>query len=251
MEDNKVVQENIINFKHIQTPIEIELGIDEEGKTTARKLYEFLELNPSNYSKWYKTNILENQFAEENIDYWVFVPNDENPQGGRPTQDFKLTASFAKKLSMTQKNEKGEQARNYFVAIENKTKELVSTIKELSPELQAIFLQDKKIQTIEKRIQILEETKTVDYGQQLLLKRAVNKVVMKWLGGESSAYKAIGKKVFSECNKDIQKYFKVNSRNNILKVRLEEALTYIENWQPCNNTQLEIQSYNSLKIETI
>lgn len=26
------------------TPIEIALGIDEDGKTTARKLYEFLEL---------------------------------------------------------------------------------------------------------------------------------------------------------------------------------------------------------------
>lgn len=42
------------------TPIEIALGIYENGMTTAKKLYEFLELNPSNYSKWYKTNIIEN-----------------------------------------------------------------------------------------------------------------------------------------------------------------------------------------------
>lgn len=115
------------------TPIEIALGIDNEGRTTARKLYEFLELDLSNYAKWFRKNILENDFAEENTDYWVFVPKDENPLGGRPTQDAKLTASFAKKLSMMQKNQKGEVARNYFVGIENGAKKLVEKIQ--SPSL--------------------------------------------------------------------------------------------------------------------
>jgi len=101
-----------------QTPIEISLGIDEDGNTTATKLYSFLELNPSNYSKWYKTNILENELAEENIDYFPFVLEYESVAGMKERQDYKLTAKFAKKLSMTQKNEKGEQARNYFLACE-------------------------------------------------------------------------------------------------------------------------------------
>lgn len=34
-----------------QTPIEIALGIDENGMTTARKLYEFLGMDKSNYSR--------------------------------------------------------------------------------------------------------------------------------------------------------------------------------------------------------
>ncbi len=90
------------------------LKVDQEGKTTAKALYEFLELNKSNYAKWCKKNILENDFAEENIDYIVFVLKDENPQGSRPTTDYKLTASFAKKLAMSCQNERGEQAREYF-----------------------------------------------------------------------------------------------------------------------------------------
>lgn len=110
------------------TPIEIALGIDSEGRTTAKKLYEFLELDMSNYAKWFRKNILENDFAEENTDYWVFVPKDENPLGGRPTQDAKLTASFAKKLSMMQKNQKGEAARNYFVGVENGAKKLIEKL---------------------------------------------------------------------------------------------------------------------------
>lgn len=115
------------------TPIEIALGIDNEGRTTARKLYDFLELDMSNYAKWFRKNILENDFAEENTDYWVFVPKDENPFGGRPTQDAKLTAHFAKKLSMVQKNQKGDAARNYFVGVENGAKNLISQRRALSP----------------------------------------------------------------------------------------------------------------------
>lgn len=110
-----------------QTPIEIALGIDEKGMTTAKKLYEFLELNKSNYSKWCKTNILENEFAEEGTDYTSFVPNDEREKfNPNPTTDYKLTAKFAKKLSMTAKNERGEQARDYFIKAEDKLKEVAT-----------------------------------------------------------------------------------------------------------------------------
>ena len=46
---------NDLEEAKMQTPIEIALGVDENGMTTASKLYSFLELNPSNYSKWCKT----------------------------------------------------------------------------------------------------------------------------------------------------------------------------------------------------
>lgn len=108
-----------------QTPIEIALGVDEQGMTTATKLYGFLELNPSNYSKWFKKNIIENQFAEENVDYFRFVLKYESGDNfSKERQDARLTDSFAKKLSMMQKNQKGEVARNYFVGIENGAKKL-------------------------------------------------------------------------------------------------------------------------------
>ncbi|MFG6394332.1 MAG: antA/AntB antirepressor family protein [Lachnospiraceae bacterium] len=55
-----------------QTPIEIALGIDVDGKTTARKLYEFLELAKGQFSRWAKTNITENPFAENGVDYEGF-----------------------------------------------------------------------------------------------------------------------------------------------------------------------------------
>lgn len=65
------------------------------------------------------------------------------------------------------------------------------------------------------------------------------------LGGSGSkAYQEMSKKVFSECNRDIQDYFGVNSRNNIPRLRFEEAMDYVKCWEPCNNTKLEIRNSN-------
>lgn len=116
-----------------RTPIEIALDIDSEGMTTAKKLYAFLELSPSNYSKWCRSNIVENEFAEENVDYWAFVLNDE--WGGQATTDYKLTAHFAKKLSLKGNGEKAEQAREYFTTIEERVKEKAVQHSNLSPQL--------------------------------------------------------------------------------------------------------------------
>lgn len=84
--------------KDTRTPIEITLDIDKDGMTTSKKLYEFLELDRTYYSRWVKSNIVENDFAEESIDYWAFATNGE--WSGQASMDFRLTASFAKKLSM-------------------------------------------------------------------------------------------------------------------------------------------------------
>ena len=117
-----------------KTPIEIALGIDEEGMTTARKLYAFLELDSRNYSRWCKSNISENEFADENVDYWAFVINEA--WGGQATTDYKLTAHFAKKLSMKGNGEKAEEAREYFTHLEERVKQKAIDFSQLSPELQ-------------------------------------------------------------------------------------------------------------------
>lgn len=67
-----------------QTPIEIALGIDEEGMTTAGTLFDFLRMDRSNFSRWFRTNIIGNGFAEENTDYFLFVINDEQAFGSIP-----------------------------------------------------------------------------------------------------------------------------------------------------------------------
>lgn len=108
-----------------QTPIEIALGVDDEGMTTARKLYEFLELDKSHYGRWAKSNITDNVFAVENEDYWRFAINGETPTGGKiEREDYKLTSHFAKRLCMQGKSIKGELARQYFIGTETALKKV-------------------------------------------------------------------------------------------------------------------------------
>lgn len=120
----------------MQTPIEIALGVDENGMTTVKKLFDFLGMSRNNYSRWYKTNITDNEFAEENIDYFPFLTNEEC--GGQASLDSKITARFAKKLSMMQKNERGEEAREYFTTVEDKAKQIAINRQQLSPQLQMV-----------------------------------------------------------------------------------------------------------------
>lgn len=228
-----------------QTPIEIELGIDSKGMTTARNLYEFLELDKSNFAKWCKRNITENEFAEKGIDYVRLVLNDETPTGGRVERhDYKLTAKFAKKLSMTAKNQRGEQAREYFCTVEDKLKDVTTQYKQLSQQ-DIMRIQLNMIDDVSSRVDKLEDTMVIDYGQQRVLGRLVNNTVVTALGGkDSNAYREISKKVFSECNRDIKDHFDVNSRNNVPRIDFDEACTYIRNWRPCTNTQILIDDCN-------
>lgn len=98
----------------------------------------------------------------------------------------------------------------------------------------------------EERLNRLENTMTIDYAQQESIRDLVSSVVITHLGGkESNAYKEIGKKVFAECNRDIKTYFAVNARNNIPKLRFEEAMEYVRNWHPCTNTVMMIRDCNA------
>lgn len=98
----------------------------------------------------------------------------------------------------------------------------------------------------EERLNRLENTMTIDYAQQESIRDLVSSVVIAHLGGkESNAYKEIGKKVFAECNRDIKTYFAVNARNNIPKLRFEEAMEYVGNWHPCTNTVMMIRDCNA------
>ena len=97
----------------------------------------------------------------------------------------------------------------------------------------------------EDRIKNLESNMVIDYGQQQTLRQHVNKAVLNALGGkDTEAYAYISKVVFSECNRDLQDRFKVNSRNNIPRKRYEEAIDYVDNWEPKTNTKLKIDEYN-------
>lgn len=98
----------------------------------------------------------------------------------------------------------------------------------------------------EERIKALEDTMTIDHGQQRVLERTVNKTVIDVLDGkQSNAYKEISKKVFAECNRDLKNRFNVNSRDDVPRKDYEQAIEYAKSWKPCTNTMLMIRDCNA------
>ena len=74
-------------------------------------MYDFLELDSKNWSRWNKHNIEENDFFEENSDYQgLFIM-----KNGNETKDFWITIEMGKHLAMQQKSKKSFEIREYFV----------------------------------------------------------------------------------------------------------------------------------------
>lgn len=156
----------------MQTPIEIALGIDEDGMTTARALYDFLELAQGQFSRWAKTNIESNEFYEENKDWWGF----DIVSNGNNCKDYRLTTDFAKHLSMESHSSKGKIARQYFITVEDKAKEMAINRSQLSPQMQMFYAiadgqakmeleqkrQAEQLNHVEQRVESIREVVALD-----------------------------------------------------------------------------------------
>ena len=89
----------------------------------ARDLHEFLE-SKKDFSSWIKDRIERYDFVE-NEDYVVLLPKvgEQTGRGGHNKIEYALSMDAAKELSMVEGNEKGKQARRYFIECEKALKE--------------------------------------------------------------------------------------------------------------------------------
>lgn len=119
---------------------------------SARELYEGLGFDISNWAKWYKKNITDNQFALEGEDYIQLVLSTR-------TIDFALSIDFAKKLSMMARTEAGEKIRQYFIEVEKRAKEIakpLTTLDFLEYNLKLMREQEQRVSAIESKVLAIE-----------------------------------------------------------------------------------------------
>lgn len=81
---------------------------------SARELYNFLEIK-RDFTSWCK-QMVEYGFEQDKD----FTPILGKSSGGRPSVDYALTIDTAKHWSMMQRNERGMQARQYFIEVEKR-----------------------------------------------------------------------------------------------------------------------------------
>ena len=85
----------------------------------ARDLWKFVESNRQ-FTDWIKYRIEKYKFIEGQ-DYIVNkIVN--NPLGGRPTLEYRLSIDMGKELAIVENNDKGRQVRRYFIECERLAK---------------------------------------------------------------------------------------------------------------------------------
>ncbi len=229
LETIRIFSEDVIPVYDTDTGEKVVLG---------RELHEKLKIKDK-YTDWMQ-RMISIGFIE-GTDFSSFSEKSEKPSGGRPSTSHILTLDMAKHIAMIQRTPQGMEIRQKLIDLEKNV--AVNQFAGLSKELQAILVIDQRTMKQEQRISALENTMTIDYNQQRVLKR----VVINALGGmDSPAYKSrsVSQKLFMECNRDIQDWFNVNSRNNVPKKRFDEAVEYIKKWRPCANSVMLVQVTN-------
>lgn len=140
--------------------MEHKIKIQETSKgsvVSARELYDFLELNPSQWSRWYQSNIINEDLFIENIDYQTI----DIMSNGNPTKDFAISIDMAKEISMLARTEKGKIARKYFIDCEKKLKQGLYELP----------------QTFSEALRLLADTKEREEKALLELKSANDKII--------------------------------------------------------------------------
>lgn len=109
---------NLQIFKNEQL-IPLQENDNGEILVSGRELHEFLEVE-SKYQDWIK-RMIEYGFTE-NVDYTSIIEPTQKKEGSRMvTRNLEthiLKLDMAKEIAMIQRNEKGKQARQYFIAVE-------------------------------------------------------------------------------------------------------------------------------------
>ena len=87
----------------------------------ARDLHAFLEVGKV-FAAWIQERIAQYGFVEHH-DFSVFSDSGKNPSGGRPAKEYAISLDMAKELAMVERNDKGKQARRYFIECEKALKQ--------------------------------------------------------------------------------------------------------------------------------
>lgn len=142
----------------------IEFDGSEQQTVNARELHEFLE-NRDKFATWIVDRI--NQFGFLENQY--FVTFSENSEKARPRKEYALSLDMAKELCMVERNEKGKQARQYFIECERVAKQKLTAQPALPSYSEALRqLADQIDHNKELQEKIEQDKPKVEYCDQIV-----------------------------------------------------------------------------------
>lgn len=111
--------------------------------------------------------------------------------------------------------------------------------------LEILQMTVSELTTHDKRITNLEENMRIDGVQEHRINKLGKQAVMKALGGyKSPAYQEMSSKVFARFWRDFKNHFMLPRYSELPRIKFDEAIEFIEVWQPDTSTRLEIDAHN-------
>lgn len=204
----------------------IPTSTDDQGNilVSGRDLHGFLEIG-KDFSNWFK-DMIKYGFEEDKD----FTPISAKSNGGRPRTEYAMTLDMAKEISMIQRNDKGKQARQYFIEVEKEYKQNKIDVNELSPELKMfnqIFqtvatneLENRKLNHKVDNIAEIVSLNTTDWrktSQSIIKKIAI-------VQGGYEAYRDVANSIYDETDRRAGSNLKIRL-TNLKKNRLSNGLS--------------------------
>ena len=190
----------------------------------------------TNFEKQHKHVIekIENTRAENSAIQEMFIESTYIASNGKTNKEFLITRDGFSLLVM---GFTGSKAMNwklrYIEAFNKMEQQLKNPFSNMSKELQAILLVDKRQQELDNSITTIEDKMTVNYELAENLRSAINCRAVELLGGkDAEAYKKLNKKLYASFYRDIKRTFKVNSYKNLSVKNYDLAISFIEAWEP-------------------
>lgn len=192
---------------------------------------------PSVYREWIKRRVSDIDAIEDEDFQGVEI----STPSGQTKKDHIIKLDTAKEMAMLERNEKGKQVRRYFIQVEKKYKSAKSSLADLSPELQAIIMHDKKIQQVESKVEsVNQDLQDFKMDMPILgieidkITSVVKKKGVKCLGGkESNAYKdkSLRGKVYHDIYRELKRQFGVSTHKAIKRNQCDLAVEVVGRYE--------------------
>ena len=235
------------NVKHKHKDVVIK-KIDGELVVTSRKVAVDCDKRHSDVIEK-----IEELIKTENSVMTMFIESSYKAGTGKSYKEYLITRDGFSLLVMGFTGSRALQWKLKYIEAFNKMEQaLKKPQKQLTPiemmELQFKILkeQGKKLDEVEEKVEVLSNSMTIDYGQQEVINRIAKERMVQVLGGKDTpAYRELSKKVFSNLWKRYKQVFHVSSYKDTAKKDYEDAIKYIEEWEPSKEIGYMIAGANS------
>lgn len=208
---------------------------------SGRELHDFLGVG-KDFSNWFKD--MASYGFEEGKDFSPFSA--KTPNGGRPRIEYVMTLDMAKEVAMIQRTNKGKQARQYFISVEKRYKQLEALPhtpeEKLALTMEVANRSAEKVMKLDNRVTDLEKNAPIAPGEYSYISRQVRNVVESYI---NTHHLRVTQKqrglLYKDVSRGMNEYVGIKTRTQLRKRDFDRADEYISNWHPSTATMMLIR----------